>query len=78
MTVSKPIIFCEHSLSVAENEGPLNRFLQYLKQRQVSRFTSQRISNITNVDKSGNTGKKPTKSTSKRQREANKNKKLSF
>ena len=29
---------CEHSLSVAENEGPLNRFLQYLKQRQVFAF----------------------------------------
>ena len=56
---------CEHSLSVAENEGPLNRFLQYLKQRQSSRFIFQRISNISNVEKSGNIGKKnPTKSTS--------------
>ena len=66
--------FYEHSLSVAENEGFLNRFLQYLEQRQSSRFTSQGISNIINVDKSGNTGKKRTKSTSKRKEEANKNK----
>ena len=68
--------FCKHSLSVAENEGLLNRFLQYLEQRQSLCFTSQGISNIINVDKSGNTGKKRTKSTSKRKEEANKNKEI--
>ena len=62
---------CEHSFSVAENKGLLGRFLQYLKQRQPSRLTSQGISNITNVNKSGNTGEKPTKSTSKRKGKAN-------
>ena len=60
---------------VVENESLLNRFLQCLKQRQSSRFTSKGISNITNFDKSGNAGKNPTKSTPKRKREANKNKK---
>ena len=39
-------------------------------------FTRQRISKISNVDKLQNTGKNPTKSTSKRIGEANKNKKI--
>ena len=43
---------CEHSLSVAENEGLLNRFLQYLKQRQSSRFTPKgyQISTLKNQE----------------------------
>ena len=65
---------CEHTLSVAQLEGSLKPFLDNLKKKQASRFTSRNIANISNVHKSPTAGKKASKATSKRKGRKNSNK----
>ena len=66
---------CEHILAVAEKENILKNFLDAYKKKNQSKYTKRKISDIADIRKSKNCGKKACKSTSKRYGKANTNRK---
>eukprot|EP00111_Clytia_hemisphaerica_P010473 TCONS_00030595-protein len=62
----KAYAICEHTLSVSQREGIQDKSINKLKRKQSSRSTGRNLSDLCNVNKDPKTGKKATKSTSKR------------